>query len=138
MTAFTDLVQRLLSEGSVRLREPPRLADGEREPVRALMADAFAAYRLDTAGPAIAFAPETALHAVEWLALSCWFLLHRGEVGFVCGLLEGAFAHGPSAQRGVADIGRVVDAFGQLIEHVHLRISASLHAIEESRRYQVG
>jgi hypothetical protein len=79
MTAFTDLVRRLLDEGSVRLRQLPRLAAGERDSVGALLADAFVPYRLDVAGPAIAFAPEIALQAVEWLALSCWFLLHRGE-----------------------------------------------------------
>ncbi len=79
MTAFTDLLHGLLHDGSVRLREPPRLTDRERESVLALLANAFADDRLDIAGPPIAFAPETALHASLWLARACWFLLHRGE-----------------------------------------------------------
>jgi hypothetical protein len=79
MTAFTDLVRRLLREGSVRLREPPKLADGEREAVLTILADAFADYRLDVGGPTVAFAPESALNAALWLARTCWFLLHRGE-----------------------------------------------------------
>jgi hypothetical protein len=79
MTAFTDLIHGLLHDGSLHLREPPRLTDGERESVLALLANAFADYRLDIAGPPIAFAPDTALHAAVWLARSCWFLLHRDE-----------------------------------------------------------
>ena len=47
MPAFTDLVRRLLEEGSVRLREPPRLLPEEREPVLALLASAFEEHRLD-------------------------------------------------------------------------------------------
>jgi hypothetical protein len=79
MAAFTELVRRLLQEGGVRLREPPRLAAEEREDVLALLASAYADHCLDVAGPAIAFSPDCALRAVEFLAWSCWFLLHRGE-----------------------------------------------------------
>jgi hypothetical protein len=79
MAAFTDLVRRLLDEGGICLREPPRLDPGERDAVLALLASAFEDHRLDAAGPAIPFAPECALRAVEFLAWSCWFLLHRGE-----------------------------------------------------------
>lgn len=79
MTAFTDLLHGLLHDGSVRLREPPQLHDRERESVLALLASAFADYRLDIAGPPIDFAPNMALHAALWLTQACWFLLHRGE-----------------------------------------------------------
>jgi hypothetical protein len=79
MTVFTDLVRSLLEEGSVRLREPPQLPDEEHHAVRELLASAFTDHRLDVAGPAIPFAPERAIQAVEWFAWSCWFLLHRGE-----------------------------------------------------------
>jgi hypothetical protein len=79
MAAFTDLVHRLLTEGSVRLREPPSLRPEERESVLALLANAFDDYRLDVAGPLIPFAPTCALRAMELLAWSSWFLLHRSE-----------------------------------------------------------
>ena len=79
MAAFTDLVRQLLDEGSIRLREPPRLPPGERDSVLALLAAAFEDHRLDVAGPPIPFSPDRALQAVELLAWSCWFLLHRGE-----------------------------------------------------------
>src|ERR1700722_9246925 len=79
MPVFADLVRRLLDTGSVSLREPPRLRAEERPAVQELLAAAYADYRLDIAGPPIAFAADVAALAVEWLAWSCWFLLHRGD-----------------------------------------------------------
>jgi hypothetical protein len=80
MPAFTELARRLLREGVVRLREPPDLPAGERERVLALLAEAYHDHRLDVAGAApLPFAPGCALRALEGVAWSCWFLLHRGE-----------------------------------------------------------
>jgi hypothetical protein len=76
MAAFVDLVRSLL-EGSVRLREPPLLRADEHEVV-GLLGTAFDDHRLDVAGPPLPFAADCALRAAEFLAWSCWFLLHRG------------------------------------------------------------
>jgi AcrR family transcriptional regulator len=77
MAAFTDLVRRLLDEGSVRLREPPLLRPAEHEPVLEVLSSRFLQHRLDVAGEPISFAPTVALRAAELLAWSCWFLLNR-------------------------------------------------------------
>ena len=45
---------------------------------------------------------------------------HRREVVLGGLLLEGALAHGPGAQRGVADVAGVVDALGQPLERVEV------------------
>ncbi len=46
--------------------------------------------------------------------------LHRGEVVVVARLLERALTHDVGAQRGVADVARVVDALGQRVDHVEV------------------
>jgi AcrR family transcriptional regulator len=79
MAEFTDLVRRLLDEGSVRLRQPPLLHPDEHEPVLELLSGHFRRHQFDVMGDPIPFAPAVSLRAVELLTWSCWFLLNRSE-----------------------------------------------------------
>jgi hypothetical protein len=71
-------VTRLLTEGSARLAEPPRLLAAERDAVLAVLHDAHRDAMLDVAGPPLPFVPGIALRAAEWAARACWLLLHQG------------------------------------------------------------
>jgi hypothetical protein len=77
MTAFVPFVRRLLEDGSVRLRRPPHVEPAERSIAQELLAEAYADYRLDVAGPLVPFDAAAALDAAEWLWRACWFLLRR-------------------------------------------------------------
>lgn len=72
-------LHRLFREGSAVLRERPRLAAGERAEALALLEGAYAACRLDVAGPPIAFDAVAGLAAAELLGGACWFLVNRTE-----------------------------------------------------------
>ena len=71
-------VTRLLTEGSARLAEPPRLLAGERDAVQAVLHDAHRDAMLDVAGPPLPFLPHVGLRVAEWVARACWLLLHQG------------------------------------------------------------
>jgi hypothetical protein len=79
MAAFVPLVQRLLQDGRVALRQPPEARPEERGQAAELLAAAYADYRLDVAGPTIPFDGPAALTAAERLLWACWFLVQRSE-----------------------------------------------------------
>jgi len=79
MASFAAFLRGLLDEGAAVLRGRPHAAVSERPKAETLLAEAFADYSLDVAGPSIAFDAGAALAAAEQLWFACWFLLHRGE-----------------------------------------------------------
>src|SRR5690349_10859013 len=79
MASLVPLLQRLFDDGTVVLRERPRLEPGERREAVALFGRAFATYRLDVAGPPVDFDAGTALAAAELLGRACWFLVNHAE-----------------------------------------------------------
>jgi MoxR-vWA-beta-propeller ternary system domain bpX4 len=79
MTPFVDFLRRLLTEGTAVLRARPEVRRGDAREAGELLAGAYADYRLEVAGPPIAFDVRAALDAAERLWLACWFLLERGE-----------------------------------------------------------
>jgi hypothetical protein len=79
MSAFREFLSDLLAEGVVRLSSRPVLEPGDRARAAERLAPAFAAYRLDVAGPPVPFDAEAALGAAERLGLACWFLVRRAE-----------------------------------------------------------
>jgi hypothetical protein len=67
----------LFDEGVVRLSERPQCAN---EPAaRALLANAYAAYRLEVAGSPLAFDEASAMAAAELVRHACWYLLSHAE-----------------------------------------------------------
>jgi len=79
MPGFAEFVQRLLTEGSVVLRQRPLVTPADHSRASDILEKAYSAYRLDVAGPPPAFAAPTALAAAEFVWLACWFLLVRDE-----------------------------------------------------------
>jgi hypothetical protein len=77
--SLVAFLHRLFREGTVVLRERPRLEPAGRNEALALLEGAHAAYRLDVAGPAIDFDGGTALAAAELVAGACWFLVNHTE-----------------------------------------------------------
>jgi hypothetical protein len=77
--SLVPLLQRLFDDGTAVLRERPRLAAGERRAALALLERAHAAFRLDVAGPPLAFDGGIALAAAELLGHACWFLVNHAE-----------------------------------------------------------
>jgi hypothetical protein len=77
MSAFTDFLEPLFNEGSVRLRVKPQTTPAQ--PARDLVARVFADYRLGVAGPLLDFDAGTALAAAELLWFACWFLVSHDE-----------------------------------------------------------
>ena len=77
--SLVPLLQRLFDDGTVILRERPRLEAGERPEALALLERAYASYRLDAAGPPVDFDPGPALAAAELLGHACWFLVNHDE-----------------------------------------------------------
>jgi len=76
--AVLAFIRRLLTEGSARLGEEPRLLPKERDGILTVLSDAHRDAVLDVAGPAPAFVPAVGLRVAEWAARACWLLLHRG------------------------------------------------------------
>jgi hypothetical protein len=68
----------MYSEGEAVLRAPPVPGRGDRDAL-ALLGRAYAAYRLDVAGPAPDFDAAVALAAAEVVCQACWFLLSHDE-----------------------------------------------------------
>jgi hypothetical protein len=79
MASLVEFLRGVLNEGVAVLRGPPQADRHERREAIALLAGAFADYRLDVAGPPIPFDADAALAAAEQLWLTCWFLVHIGE-----------------------------------------------------------
>lgn len=79
MSPFAEVIHALLHEGSVHLRQPPRLAAEEQAAVSAVLEAAYRDARREVAGVPLDFAAATAVQAATFVAWSCWFLLHRGE-----------------------------------------------------------
>jgi hypothetical protein len=77
--SLVAFLHRLFREGTVVLRERPRLEAGSRDAALALLGGAYAVCRFDVAGPAVDFHGDTALAAGELLARACWFLVNRAE-----------------------------------------------------------
>src|SRR5581483_7511839 len=77
--SLVAFLHRLFREGTVVLRERPRLDGDGRAAALALLEGAYAAYRLDVAGPRIEFHGAPALAAAEVLAAACWFLVNHTE-----------------------------------------------------------
>jgi hypothetical protein len=77
--SLVAFLHRLFRDGTVVLRERPRLDSGSRAEALALLGGAYAAYRLDVAGPPVDFHGDTALAAGEFLGGACWFLVNRSE-----------------------------------------------------------
>jgi hypothetical protein len=79
MSALVEFVHRLLTEGSVVLRQRPHLESAECEQAVAVLEKAYRDYRLDVAGPLLDFDRQTALAATAHLWFACWFLLVRDD-----------------------------------------------------------
>jgi hypothetical protein len=79
MTAFAEFLQGLLREGRAVLREPPETSCRRDTQAAGVLREAFAAYRLGMAGPAIDFDEKAALAAGELVRQACWALVSRGQ-----------------------------------------------------------
>jgi hypothetical protein len=77
--SLVPLLQRLFDDGTVVLRERPRLAAGERREALSVLERTHAAFRLDVAGAPLDFDAGTALAAAELLGHACWFLVNHAE-----------------------------------------------------------
>jgi hypothetical protein len=77
--SLAEFLPRLLEHGEVRLRRRPTPSPADREQARRVLQDAFVHYRLDVAGPVIAFDAASALAAAEAVQMACWFLVNRDE-----------------------------------------------------------
>ena len=79
MASLAEFLRGLLKEGVAVLRAPPPAKRHKRREAVTLLAEAFADYRLDVAGPPILFDADAGLAAAEQLWLGCWFVVHKGE-----------------------------------------------------------
>jgi hypothetical protein len=79
MTALVDFLRRLMSEGSVTLRERPIPSPSPPAEAMRLLAGAYADYRLDVAGPLVDFAADSALAAAALVRQACWFSVNHDE-----------------------------------------------------------
>src|SRR5262245_57654029 len=77
--SLAQFLSRLFDHGEVRFRERPAPSDRDCAQAQASLAVAFASYRLDVAGPPIAFDPEVALSAANVVQMACWYLVNRNE-----------------------------------------------------------
>jgi hypothetical protein len=77
--SLAAFLHRLFREGTVVLRERPRLQPAEQREVLLMLEGAHAAYRLDIAGPAVEFDAGMALGAAELLGHASWFLVNHAE-----------------------------------------------------------
>jgi hypothetical protein len=105
VTPLTDFLQRLLSEGSVVLRERPVTQPAERGAAVAWLRSAFAEYRLDVAGPLLPFDETVALKAAACCRSACWFLVdHSAEDAEVQAEVKMPDPSGDPAQHLSADL----------------------------------
>jgi hypothetical protein len=79
MNELLRFLERLFTEGTVRVRQRPELVPADRPRVERILRDAYAEYILTVAGAAPPFDAALAVRAAEVLADACWFLLSRAE-----------------------------------------------------------
>src|SRR6516162_3438499 len=79
MNELLRFLERLFTEGTVRLRERPVLVPADRDRIESTLRDAYDEYTLTVAGDEPPFDPTTALRAAILLADACWYLLSRTE-----------------------------------------------------------
>src|SRR5579864_7910395 len=77
MPGLMPFLRELLEEGAVTLRAPPTPDPAEGREAREWLAEVYAEYRLDVAGPLLEFVPEHAQAAAEFLWQVCWCLVRR-------------------------------------------------------------
>jgi hypothetical protein len=77
MASLVEFLRRLLDDGEVILRERPR--PGPDEEAKAYLERAYQDYRLEIAGPLIAFDAKTAVAASQVVRHACWFLVNHDE-----------------------------------------------------------
>ncbi len=68
----------MLTDGSVVLRERPVIRPEEHRQAAAWLQSDYADFRLDVAGPLLAFDADAALRAAECCRSACWFLVDHG------------------------------------------------------------
>src|SRR5260370_11925110 len=78
VTPLSVFVQRMLTDGSVVLRERPVIRPEEHRQAAAWLQSDYADFRLDVAGPLLAFDADAALRAAECCRSACWFLVDHG------------------------------------------------------------
>ena len=78
MTPFHEFLTQLFDQGKIVFRDAPRAIGPRRRPSRSWPA-AFETYSLAVAGPRIAFDPEIACAAAEFLRQASWALVNRDE-----------------------------------------------------------
>jgi hypothetical protein len=77
MPGLMPFLRELLEEGAVALRAPPVADPAESREARYWLAEIYADYRLDVAGPPLEFVAEHAQVAAEFLWQACWCLVRR-------------------------------------------------------------
>jgi len=77
MTILVDALRQLLETGTLVFREPPRFPADQLLAGRAFLREAYERYRLDVAGPPLAFQEDLALRAALLVLDSGWFLCSR-------------------------------------------------------------
>src|SRR5262249_44278876 len=77
MPGLMPFLRELLEEGAVTLRVPPAPDSAEEHEARNWLAEVFADYRLDVAGPHLQFVPKYAQAAAQFLWQACWCLVRR-------------------------------------------------------------
>jgi hypothetical protein len=76
---FVQFLQKLLREGLVRFSIRPSSDHEDDSSAVRLLEDAYCSYRLQVAGPLLAFDPAIALAAGRLVQWACWFLVSRSE-----------------------------------------------------------
>src|SRR5262245_11598602 len=79
MSDIVEIIRRLLTEGSLLLRQRPILDTEESAAAISLLEQAYAQYRQEIAGPPLAFASRVALAAAALVCRAGWLLLVRSE-----------------------------------------------------------
>jgi hypothetical protein len=79
MDSLDEFLGRLFDEGRVVLRDRPASAPSPDPRAVGRLERVFAAYRLEVAGPLIAFEPRVAVAAAELVRQACWALVDRSE-----------------------------------------------------------
>jgi hypothetical protein len=77
MASLVEFLRRLLDDGEVIFTERPR--PGSDEEARAYLERAYVDYRLEIAGPLLAFDAKTAVAASQLVWHACWFLVNHDE-----------------------------------------------------------
>jgi hypothetical protein len=79
MSTLVEFVRELLDEAQVILDTLPDVSADGRAEAAALLEEAFAHYRLEIAGPQVAFDAPAAVAAAELVWQACWFLVSHRE-----------------------------------------------------------